>query len=85
MDGHNEDHPGDSDLAQERRGGRKLPWLRRGLGEGIGTGIGQYFGVAKLAAVLRILWGLRLVHVHTPLGRAPPATLVVKHWALTHC
>ena len=85
MDGQNENHPGDSHLAQEGRGRRKLPRFRRGLCEGIGAGIGQYFGVAKLAAVLRILWGLRLVHVHTPLGCAPPATLVVKRWALTHC
>ena len=85
MDGQNEDHPGDSHLAQEGRGRRKFPRFRGGLCEGIGTGIGQYFGVAKLVAVLRILWGLRLVHVHTPLGRAPPATLVVKHRALTHC
>ena len=50
------------------------------------AGFGEWpGGVAKLAAVLRVLWGLRLVHVHTPLGRAPPATLVVKRWALTHC
>ena len=69
MDSHNEDHPADCHLTQKGRGRLKLPRLRRCLGKGIGTGIGQYFGVAKLPASLRILWGLRLVHVHTPLER----------------